>query len=51
VEGIVVSAGGQNRHIAVDTLCLHGDSPGAVENARAVRSALEAAGVKLGALA
>jgi UPF0271 protein len=28
----------------VDSLCLHGDSPGAVEHARAVRSALEDAG-------
>ena len=28
----------------VDSLCLHGDSPGAVEHARAVRAALEAAG-------
>jgi len=29
---------------AVDSLCLHGDSPGAVAHARAVRRALEAAG-------
>jgi UPF0271 protein len=28
----------------VDSLCLHGDSPGAVDHARAVRRALEAAG-------
>jgi UPF0271 protein len=28
----------------VDSLCLHGDSPGAVEHARAVRAALERAG-------
>lgn len=28
----------------VDSLCLHGDSPGAVAHARAVRAALEAAG-------
>jgi UPF0271 protein len=31
----------------VDSLCLHGDSPGAVEHARAVRAALEAAGWRL----
>jgi 5-oxoprolinase (ATP-hydrolysing) subunit A len=30
---------------AVDSVCVHGDSPGAVANARAVRAALEAAGV------
>ncbi|MBA2952395.1 LamB/YcsF family protein [Nocardioides sp. MAH-18] len=29
---------------SVDSLCLHGDSPGAVAHARAVRAALEAAG-------
>jgi 5-oxoprolinase (ATP-hydrolysing) subunit A len=31
----------------VDSLCLHGDSPGAVAHARAVRAALEAAGLEL----
>ena len=30
------------------TLCIHGDSPGAAETARAVRAALEACGVVLG---
>ena len=29
---------------AVDSLCLHGDTPGAVGHARAVRAALETAG-------
>ena len=28
--------------VALETLCIHGDSPGAVETARQVRSALEA---------
>ncbi|HCB02666.1 MAG TPA: 5-oxoprolinase subunit PxpA [Nocardioides sp.] len=32
---------------SVDSLCLHGDSPGAVDHARAVRQALEAAGWSL----
>ena len=31
----------------VDSVCVHGDSPGAVEHARAVRRALEAAGWEL----
>lgn len=31
----------------VDSLCLHGDSPGAVEHATAVRRALEGAGLEL----
>jgi 5-oxoprolinase (ATP-hydrolysing) subunit A len=37
----------QARRLAhgVDTICVHGDTPGAVELARAVRAALEAAGV------
>jgi UPF0271 protein len=31
--------------LPVDTLCLHGDNPHAPENARAVRAALEQAGI------
>jgi len=31
----------------VESLCLHGDSPGAVELTRRVREALDAAGVRL----
>ena len=34
----------------VDTLCIHGDTPGAVEAATAVRDALEKQGVKIRAL-
>ena len=34
----------------VDSVCLHGDSPGAVEHARGVRDALEAAGWRLAGL-
>lgn len=34
----------------VDTLCIHGDTPGAVEAATAVRNALEKQGVKIRAL-
>ncbi len=33
--------------IKIDTLCLHGDHPEAANNARAVRQALEAEGVKI----
>jgi UPF0271 protein len=35
----------------VDSLCLHGDTPGAVEIARRVRTALDAAGVDVAAFA
>ena len=37
--------------VAVDSVCVHGDTPGAVELARAVRAALEAAGLAVRAFA
>jgi 5-oxoprolinase (ATP-hydrolysing) subunit A len=40
-----VGIGGQ--HLSLDTLCLHGDHPRAVENARLVRQALESGGVQV----
>jgi UPF0271 protein len=39
---------GQVLRMPVDSICVHGDSPGAVAVARAVRSALTDAGVALG---
>jgi UPF0271 protein len=33
-----------------DTICLHGDTPGAADLAHAVRAALEAAGIEVRAL-
>jgi UPF0271 protein len=50
-EGRVVSIDGATVPMAVDTLCLHGDNPHALEIARAVRRALEAAGVTVQAVA
>jgi 5-oxoprolinase (ATP-hydrolysing) subunit A len=47
VEGISFGAG---KPVRVDTLCLHGDHPGAAENARAVRKALQEAGVEIKSL-
>lgn len=38
---------GRLLHVSADTLCLHGDTPGAAARARAVRDALAAAGVRL----
>jgi UPF0271 protein len=38
------------RSLPVETLCLHGDHPGAVDNARLVRETLEANGIKLSVL-
>ncbi len=37
--------------VVADTLCLHGDAPGAVANARAVRRAFRAAGIVVAPLA
>lgn len=39
-EGIVAAPGGETRRLRVDTLCIHGDSPNALEVARAVRARL-----------
>ncbi len=44
-EGISITREGKTDYIPVDTLCLHGDHPDAVENARAVRSMLEDEGI------
>ncbi len=44
-QGEVVAIDGAVIPMAVDTLCIHGDTPGAVEIARAVRRQLEDAGV------
>ncbi|MEJ3404495.1 5-oxoprolinase subunit PxpA [Rathayibacter sp. YIM 133350] len=49
--GRIRSIGGEWVPVAADSLCLHGDTPGAAENARAVRAALTDAGVDLGAFA
>jgi len=37
--------------VRADSVCVHGDTPGAVAMARAVRAALESAGVEVGAFA
>jgi len=47
----VMAADGSAIELHADTLCLHGDNPAAIANARAVRAALEAAGVEVRPLA
>ena len=47
----VTTASGKELPIAVKTLCLHGDSAGAVETARLARREIEAAGLKIKAFA
>ena len=43
----VVATDGSTVRLQADTICLHGDTPGAAEHARAVRSGLEAAGIAI----
>ena len=44
-EGRATAITGEEIDVQADSLCLHGDTPGAVEMARAVRQKLEGAGV------
>lgn len=50
-SGSVVAVDGREVPLGAQTLCLHGDNPSAVENAHAVRRALDAAGIALRPLA
>ena len=47
LEKKVTAITGEEIDIHADSLCLHGDTPGAVEMARAVKQALESAGVQV----
>ncbi|MFT4215075.1 MAG: 5-oxoprolinase subunit PxpA [Microbacterium sp.] len=44
-EGVVFTPDEARVTIDVDSICVHGDTPGSVEVARAVRAALDAAGI------
>ena len=46
-DGAVVSATGKVIRMRMDTICIHGDTPGAVEIARGVRKALKENGIKV----
>ncbi|WP_019903325.1 5-oxoprolinase subunit PxpA [Methylobacterium sp. 77] len=46
-EGAVITLSGYRIAVTIDTICVHGDTPHAVETARAVRQALMAAGFVL----
>lgn len=50
-DGTVDAADGTTIRLVPDTLCIHGDTPGAAAIAAAVRSALEAAGIVVAATA
>ena len=48
-EGYVASLSGKRVPVSADTLCLHGDQPGAVVFARALRKAFSEKGISIGA--
>jgi UPF0271 protein len=50
-DGKITAVDGSDVAVRAESLCVHGDSPGAVEMAGAVRAALEQAGVTLVAFA
>jgi len=50
-SGTLTSITGQPVRIAADSICVHGDSPGAVDMARRIRERLSTAGVPLAAFA
>ena len=46
-EGAVISTSGKRIRTKIETICVHGDTPGAVEIGRSVRAGLERAGLQL----
>ncbi len=49
-RGLIPTQSGPGLTRRIDTLCVHGDAPGAVSAARAIRAALTAAGITVAAL-
>ncbi len=45
--GAIITASGKHIKTPIDTICMHGDTPEAVEIAKTTRTALEAAGIKI----
>lgn len=50
LESKVCATSGKDIAVRADTLCIHGDQPGAVEFARRIRAALEQAGAEVKAI-
>ena len=48
-EGYVTSLGGKRVAVAADTLCIHGDQPGAVSFAKALRKVFTEKGIAVAA--
>jgi 5-oxoprolinase (ATP-hydrolysing) subunit A len=51
IDGVVIATDGSELAMRVDTMCTHGDTPGAQALTRALRTGLEQAGVKVAAVA
>ena len=49
-EGVSIREGENRQAVRVDTLCIHGDHPGAAQHAARVRAALEAHGIVVSGL-
>ena len=47
IEGAVTAIDGSTVSVAAQSICVHGDTPGAVEIARSVRAALVEAGIDI----
>ena len=50
-EGVLTAVDGSDIRVEAESICLHGDTPGAVAMAAAVRSGLDEAGVRIEAFA
>ncbi|WP_368496083.1 LamB/YcsF family protein [Herbiconiux sp. A18JL235] len=48
LEGVVTSVDGHDIALSAETICVHGDTPGAVAIARTVRAGLEQSGLTIG---
>jgi UPF0271 protein len=46
-EGRITAIDGSEVTLVADTICLHGDAPGAIDRARAIRASLDAAGIRV----
>ena len=46
-EGVIEAVDGSMVRVEADSICVHGDSPGAVSIARALRQRFEAEGVQI----
>lgn len=47
-DGLVTARTGESVKLRTDTICVHGDTPGAAKLARTIRQALESAGIAVG---